>query len=323
MAKRSKGFRTRISILRSIRYGIENFIRNIWLSLAAILVMSLTLLIVFLSVVSNDILKNAITDIRQKVDMSIYLSKDVDKVSIKHIRQKIERIDNVKEVKFISSEESRKEFIDKNKKDNDMIEAINNSVDKFPAIYRIKLHDIQDTKELKELVKNDNEVKDFLDPNIPPSFMDDDNKQAFDNIGKYASFAEKLGIAAVALFTIVALLVMFNTIRMAIFNYKDEISIMKLIGAKRWFIRTPFLIEASIDGIISSLIASGISYYLIGTLTDVAATQWFIKGDVIEKTTNILYNQWYFVLLAMMAVGTAIGLISSMIATRRYLKFKV
>ncbi len=302
---------------------MENFIRNIWLSLAAILVMSLTLLIVFLAIVSNDVLKNAIADIRQKVDMSIYLSNDVDKVTIKHIKEKIERIENVKSVKFISSEESRKEFIDKNKTDNSMIEAINNSVDKFPAIYRIKLHNIQDTKALKDLVKNDKEVKNFLDPKNPPSFLKNDNKKAFENIAKYANFAEKLGIAAVILFTVVALLVMFNTIRMAIFNYKDEISIMKLIGAKRWFIRNPFLVEASIDGIISSLIASSVGYYMVGTLTDVAATQWLIEGQVIEKTTNILYDRWYFVIFGMIMAGMIIGLISAVIATRRYLKFKV
>lgn len=322
MAKRSKAFRTYISVVRSLKYGVENFVRNIGISLAAILVMSLTLLIVFLTVVSNDILNNAIYDVRQKVDMSIYLSNKVDKVTVKNIYRKLTRLSNVKEVKFISSEQSRKEFIASNNQDDSILEAISESPNKFPAIFRIKLHDIEDTSQLVDMVKTDQELITFLDQNNQPSFMANDGKETIGNIAKYANFAEKLGIIAVSLFTLIALLVMFNTVRMAIFNYKNEISIMKLIGAKRWFIRTPFLVEAMIDGMIASLIASLMGYYMVNTLKDVAATQWLIESNVIEKTTNILYNQWYLVILVMMLMGMMIGLISSSVAIRRYLKFK-
>ncbi len=318
--KKSSGFRKWISFWRMIRYGLENFIRNAWLSLAAILVMSLALLIMFVSVAANDILKNAITDIRQKIDMSIYLNNVTDKKVVKSIKNKVEQVDNVREVVYVSSESVRKEFAIENNADKATLEALEEAVDKFPIILRIKLKDLDDTTELEYLVRKDPEIKKALDPNNPPSFLVTDSRETIDNISKYANSAEKIGIGAVGVFVIIALLVSFNTIRMAIFNRKEEIYMMKLIGASNAFIRTPFVVEAIISSIISSLIALILGYYSINALKNIAATKWLIDSSVIDKTIGYLGDKWYVVIFSIIGVGVLLATISSLLATRKYLK---
>lgn len=319
-AKDKRNFKPLTTAWRMLRYGVESFIRNAWLSLAAILVMSLTLWIIFVSVAANDILKNAITDIRQKVDMSIYLKNLTETKDIKEIKQKVAALDNVRQVEYISAEAARKEFAEINNDDKEALEALTEAIDKFPITLRIKVKQLEDTTELEYLVKNDQQIQQALDPNNPPTFLVNNSREAVNNIAKYANSAEKVGIGAVIFFTIVALLVMFNTIRMAIFNRKGEIYMMKLIGASKAFIRTPFVIEAIISSMIASAIALGLGYYSVNAIKDVAATKWLIDSSVIDKTILFINNKWYLVAAAIFITGALISGLSSFLATRRYLK---
>lgn len=313
-AQQKRHRRQWITFMRMCRYGINNFSRNAWLTIAATAVMTITLLIMFMTLIARNVLVDTVAEIREKVDMSIYVKTDTKEKDVKTIQQGLEKLPTVKTVTYISPEEARKDFADQNKKDQSTLDALNEATNVLPGTFRILLADINQTEELRSFVATNETYKKNKDPNREPSFAGE-RRDAIQEIGGWVAFAEKAGLVASAIFVAISSLIVFNTIRMAIFNRKDEIQMMKLIGADRNFIRGPFVVEAIVYGFIAAVIATalgiGVLYLSSGTLT--------AKGIVVNNTINFLTDYIGFVLLGMILLGALIGILSSLLATRRYL----
>lgn len=304
-----------ITFGRIIKYGLSSFARNAWLSVAATAVMTITLLIIFGSLVARTVLVDTVEDIKDKVDISIYVEKDTSSDSVKKMEDSIMSLESVRGVQYVSPEEARKNFASRNSSDEDIRAALIEAENEFFGILNVKLVDIGDTEELKNLVDNDKDIKNHLDPDHPPTYASS-RKEVIDSIANSIGFAEKVGLLAGAIFTTIASLIIFNTVRMAIFNRREEIYMMKLIGANRNFIRGPFIVEAVVCGMIASLVATGLGYAVISF----AKTRLEAYGIVVAPLAEVLQSHIIPVLLAMMAIGSLIGVISSWTATRRYLK---
>jgi cell division transport system permease protein len=158
-------------------------------------------------------------------------------------------------------------------------------------------------------------LKQYIDPDRKPTFIGG-RKSATDTIASWTRVAQQLGIGMSIVFISISMLIIFNTIRMAIFNRKEEIQMMKLIGADRSFIRGPFVVEAVVYGFIAAVIATTLGIVLLTSLTGKLQT-W---GLEIAPTEKLIMTYLPFVALAMIATGALIGMISSLLATRRYLK---
>lgn len=158
-------------------------------------------------------------------------------------------------------------------------------------------------------------LKDNIDPNREPSFAGD-RKSAIENIGRWVGFAEKAGLLSSIIFVAISSLIVFNTIRMAIFNRKDEIQMMKLIGADKSFIRGPFLVEAVVYGCIAAVIATILGLVLL----QASSSKLLAAGVNIDGTLAFTTTYMPLVLLCMVVLGGLIGIISSLLATQRYLK---
>lgn len=304
-----------ITFVRMIRYGINNFSRNAWLSIAATAVMTITLLVVFVTLSARNVLVDTVGEIRDKVDMSIYVQTDIREGDVEKIRKGLEALGSVKNVSYISPEQAREEFAQQNKGEAETLNALNEATNEFPGTYRIQPVDINDTEELRSFVENDPTLKENIDPNREPSFAGE-RRAAIENIGRWVSFAEQAGLVASAIFIAISSLIVFNTIRMAIFNRRDEIQMMKLIGADRAFIRGPFVVEAMVYGFIAAVLATAIG---IGILYG-ASEPLMNYGIVLTSTIDFITAYIGFILLAMILLGALIGVISSRLATRRYLK---
>lgn len=307
-----------ISLGRIIRYGFDNFIRNSWLSLASTVIMTITLIIIFFSVVANVVLSQTVEQIRDKVDMSIYVVNTIDDKSVDLIKKELSKINGVVEVRYKSASEAREELARKNSDSDEVLEAINTAINMLPGVFNIKIEDINDPSELEKFVAANQNIKKFLDPKNPPSFASE-RREAINNIASKAIFFERLGIVLVAIFILIAMLVIFNTIRMAIFNRKDEIYMMRLIGANPSFIRGPFIVEAILNGVIAASAAMGVSYAIM-QLGQAKITE---SGISMELTINFIRNQWYLALIILIGLGCLIGIISSLLATRKYLRQRV
>ena len=315
LAQQKRHRRQWLTFVRMCRYGINNFTRNAWLTVAATAVMTITLLIIFATVIASNVLADSVAELSKKVDMSIYLRTGTTEQQAKPVIHALGQLSNVENVTFISSEQARAQNAQNNKTDQDVLEAISQATNKLPAVIRINLKNINDTAQLDEFVKKNKELKSIGDPNRAPSFAGS-RRNAIENIGRWANFAQRAGLAASVLFVVISSLIVFNTIRMAIFNRKDEIEMMKLIGAEKSFIRGPFLVEAVVYGCIAAVLAT-----TIGVSLFVAASEKLQSYGIATANTTIALTMYLgVVLLVMIGLGALIGVISSALATRRYLK---
>jgi cell division transport system permease protein len=314
-AQQKRKRRQWITFMRMCRYGVNNFSRNAWLTIAATAVMTITLLIVFITLASRNVLLDTVGVIREKVDMSIYVKTDVSDEAVKTIQSDLEKLKTVRKVTYVSPEEGQKDFAKNNKSDSGTLDALNEATNKLPGIFRVSIADINDTSELDQFVKNNQTLKKNIDPAREPSFAGD-RRSAIQNIGRWVSFAEKVGLVASVIFVAISSLIVFNTIRMAIFNRKEEIQMMKLIGADRSFIRGPFVVEAVVYGFIAAVIAT-----VLGMLILYSAKDTLLSYEVaVQPTIDLLTLYAGVVVLAMILLGALIGVVSSLFATHKYLK---
>jgi len=303
-----------ITFIRMCRYGVNNFSRNAWLTIAATAVMTITLLIVFATLAARSTLVSSVDVIRENVDMSIYVKNDTSVDAVKKIQGGLEDLKSVKSVSYVSPDDARKAFAVANGEDTDALKALNEATNRFPGTFNVQLVDINDTTELRKFTETDKTVKESLDPNRPPSFAGD-RRSAIEGIAQGVVFADRVGIIATIVFVVISSLIVFNTIRMAIFNRRDEIEMMKLIGADKSFIRGPFIVEAVVYGFIAALLATG-----LGLAGLYAVKDRLIGGIEIQPTIDFVSSYLGFVLLGMILLGAVIGIFSSLLATRRYLK---
>jgi len=240
---------------------------------------------------------------------------DTSSEDARKIRDEIAKLSDVKSVTYISPSEARADFANQNKGDAQTLEALNEATNKLPGTFRVAIVDINNPSQLDHFVKTNALYKAHADPNREPSFSGE-RRSAIENIGAATKFAERVGLVASLIFIIISSLIVFNTIRMAIFNRKEEIQMMKLIGADRNFIRGPFIVEAVVYGFIAAILATILGMVaLYGVKQKLADYQIAIDGTVQLATVYI-----GFVLLAMIVAGSLIGVISSLLATRKYLK---
>jgi cell division transport system permease protein len=254
--------RRTLTFVRMFRYGLNNFSRNIWLTVAATAVMSVTLIIILVTLVARNVLLETVADIGSKVDMSVYLSSEAPESKIMQLKGQIEGLDNVKSVRYISASEAREDQAKQNKQDGETLEAIKEAANRLPATLRVYLVDINDTSSLDAFIKGSKLFQEIKDPSKEPSFQGE-RRTAISRIAEWVKLAEIGGAVMTVVFTIISSLVVFNTIRMAIFNRRDEIQMMKLIGAERAFIRGPFLVEAAMYGFIAAIVATAAGYALV------------------------------------------------------------
>ena len=304
-----------LSFYRVIRYGTDSFIRNSWLSIAATAVMTITLLIIFTAFVAQNILTDTVSQLSNKVGMSIYLKTDTTKKVGDDLVVELQKLSSVRSASFISSTAGRDRIIEINKDNSNFLEAITAATNKIPATLSVIVNNINDTSQLQDFVKENNLLKANIDPDHKPSFAGE-RRDAIDKIGNAAGYAQKVGIIAGSVFVVISSLIIFNTIRMAIFNRKEEIQMMKLIGADKSFIRGPFLVESIIYGVLAAIVATGIGIWGLYGLTNTLAKDYLY----IQPTTDLVTLYAGLVLLAMIAIGAVIGIISSLFATRSYLK---
>lgn len=314
-AQAKKHRRQWLTFLRMCRYGVNNLTRNAWLTIAAMAVMTITLLIVLLTVVAQNALLDTAKEVGKNIDRSIYLQTGTTEKEASQILTGLRKLSNVSDVSFVTSEEGRAKLAQDNKTDNGVLSALNEATNRIPATIRIQLKDVNDTSQLVGFVNTNQPLKQYIEPSRRPTFMSD-RKAATDTIADWTAVAQRIGIGASVVFTAMSILIIFNTIRMAIFNRKDEIEMMKLIGADKSFIRGPFVVEAIVYGVIAAIIATIIGATVLYNIRANVAG-W---GLAINSTISLFTTYIAAVILAMVLLGALIGMVSSLLATRRYLK---
>lgn len=306
-----------ISMGRVWRTGLQNLTRNLWLTSAATLVMVVTLSTVLGTYAANLTFSRTIATVTDKIDISIYLKDDVKKERRDQLQTELAHVDNVKSVEFVSKDQALKDFLDKYKDKPDVANSITQiETNPLPASFRIKPQDPNKLDPISEFINRDDIKKLQSDK---PSYSGE-RKNAIDKIVKAANFIKIAGIVASVVFGVISILIIFNTIRMAIFNRKDEIEIMKLIGAKKWYIRGPFLVEAALYGMFAAVLSTVLTTLML-SLQGVRL-KYYLEDIDTEYTKQVFTDHRLLILVIMMTLGVLIGIISSSLATRKYLRMK-
>ncbi len=311
------------NISRIFKYGVIGFGRNIWLSITATIVTTLTLVLLLATIVAGAVLNSTADAMREKIDISIFFEPGTSKTLLASMATTMKKDDNVKEVNYSTSEEEVAKQIQeyKDKDDQKMLEAYETVgtdllAKRQPAVMRVKVYDTGYLDSIKRIVNNDEEFKEHLSKSKDPTY--DTNSSTISTISSWADVATKGGIALSVLFLVISTLVIFNTIRMAIFSRSEEIYMEKLVGADNSFIRGPFLVEAMMSGIFAGVLSGVIGIIGYNALAP-KLKAYEIKVDVIN---NFLMDPKNIILLFFALVGTGmiITLISSRLAVHKYLK---
>jgi cell division transport system permease protein len=302
-----------LQLWRVMHAGAHNFMRNLWLSTAATAVMTITITIVLLSFISNSALTNTIRGVTDKIDISVYLSDTITAEQLATLRAKLESDPNVTSITYVSKAEALANWRKQHAGDQQLLNAASEADNPLPASFQVKAKDPRELDSLTTLT-NQPDVKPLLDPKTPISYSGN-NKTTIDKIVRFSNFFKTAGLIVSLIFVIVSTLIIFNTIRMAIFTRRDEIEIMKLVGATKWFVRGPFLFEAAFYGILAAIMATVLAYVML------FAGGPKIKGYVdLSAALNLFETYPVIVLLGAMLVGVLIGMFSSLMAMGRYLK---
>ena len=304
---------------RIVKYGTKGFGRNIWLSTAATVVMAITLIILFITIVASVILTNTAEMMKDKIDITVYFKPNTSAEILEQLTDTIKQDSNIKSVETSTSEEEYEKFLQENANSDEVLNILDEEmkalmIGKMQSTMRIKVYNVDDLSSIKTIVEDDELFKKYTDKEKVPTY--DVNQAEIATITSWAKIARTGGIILAAVFLVISILIIFSTIRMAIFSRREEIYMMKLVGADKSFIRGPFLVEAEICGIIAGVAAATISYFgfkflsprLIGYGIDVGSI-----NNILESNKLIL------VFLAFIASGILIGRISARLAVSKYL----
>ena len=304
-----------ITVERIIKNGFVNFGRNVWLAIAAIAMMAITLTILLFAIIANATFTHSINELTSKIDVVEFLKDDVSKAQVDKQIAQLKQLPNVKAVSYTTKNDALLAYERQNANNPTLLAAISQTDNPLPASITIKpvdpdkLQDIQDflDKPAQKALQGD------------PTSFSGDRKEAINKITAATHFFEQAGVIGIIIFIIISMLIIFNTIRMAIFNRRDELIIMRLLGASTAYIRGPFVVETMLYG----AVAAAISLIVCWSLFRLAAS-------TLNATTlgllDISYSSSYFskhlssILTIQLLVGILIGAASSGIATRRYLR---
>lgn len=305
--------RALISFGRIANAGFHNFVRNAWLSTSAVAVMVVTLTIILSSMVLNSALTNTVNDIAQQITVSVYLKDEVEEATLEELKLALESNENVVGVNYISKQDALAIFQDQNRDDSTLLEVFAlTGADTLPASYEVTVRDLSNIDTIVAVTEEERFVA-----TVDETSVNEARKESIDNIAKAQDFITIASIGAAAIFAGISILIIFNTIRMAVFTRSDEIEIMKLIGATPRYIRGPFLFEASMYGVVAGIISTIVVYSVLLGLGPRVKNQLLIEPTIDSFSSNFI-----LVLIAAIIMGALIGLISSMFSLSRYLRFK-
>ncbi len=305
-----------ITLERVIKTGFINFIRNASLSVAATAVMVVTLTIVLFSVIANATFTNTIAQINDKIDISVYLKDSVTPDQHKQLITKLHGLANVKEVTFVSKDQALSNYREQNKDNLDLLLAISQTDNPLPATIQIKPKDPIKINDIKTVLEAP-EVKALQSDETSYS---GDRKEAIDKITRATAFFRKAVFISIIIFAVISMLIIFNTIQMAIFNRRDELTIMRLLGAGTWYIRGPFIFETMLYGIIAAIVSVSAVNFLFAVQSQAFNSSSLGLLDI--QYANEYFAKYFWLFLGMqLLAGIVIGALSALIATKRYLRF--
>lgn len=300
-----------LKLWRTFLEGKDNFRRNGWLTFATISVITLSLFIVSLSLLIGITTQSILQNMRGKVNVSVSFNPDVKEERIMEIKDELSKFKKeIASVEYISRDDALKQFLSDSGNDPIITKAIE-EIGENPLLASlvIKAVTAEDYPLIAEQIKNSAFQNDVSRINY------EKNKKIFDRLEHINKTIKSAGFAMGALFIFVAILITFNAIRITIYSHRQEFEVKRLVGASNLYVKMPFVFEGALYGLIAALVTvaliSGVAYYVSP----------FMQGAVSQGNFMRLYLDYFlYILSGVILLGISLGVVSSAIAIRRYLK---
>lgn len=301
-----------INIKRIVRSGLVSFWRNGFVSLAAIFVMTMTLVIIGSLMFLNGIVGQFVGYVKDKVDVNVYFVPNAQEEDIFDLTDAIKNLPEVSYVEFTGRDEALANFRERHQDDQLTLQALDELGDNpFGAALSIKAKEPSQYEGIAQFL-NDRTENSSGEPFID-SVNYAQNRVVIDQLERLTTFVERFGYAVIFLFAIASILITFNTLRLAIYTAREEISVMRLVGASNSYIRGPFIVEGTLYGAISGIV----SLLLFFPLT------LFVRGATLSAFGTDVFSfylsQLFIFIVVLIGAGVALGALSSFLAVRKYL----
>ncbi|MGH7141816.1 MAG: cell division protein FtsX [Minisyncoccia bacterium] len=309
------------TLKRIFRAGFLNFWRNGFVTLSSILMMTVTLFTLGVVLFTWVILNTTLSNLRDKADMSIYFTTTAPVDEIMALQTNLNALSEVATTTYTSADEELAEFQTRHQNDQLTLQALNElGSNPLGAVLEVKAKNINQYGTIATYVQQQQAVGSSTNANYSSiidhvDYFDEQHQQAIATLSDITGSAEKLGLVVVVILILTTLAISFNTIRLGIYTARDEISVMRLVGAAGGYIRAPFVVEGVFYGIFAGLLSLALLYPLAYWLGQ--ATQKFF-GDINVYTYYV--GHFGLLFLIIVGAGVALGAIASFLAVRRYLK---
>ncbi|MFA4873513.1 MAG: permease-like cell division protein FtsX [Patescibacteria group bacterium] len=301
-----------LSLARMIKFAVQNFWRNIWLSVVTVTIIFLTLCSLTSLILINVMSDQALNTVKSTLDIALTFKPVVPQLRVEEVRDTLQGLPYLSAVTLTTPEESLAAFRTKHAEDTTVIGALNALTENpFGATLTLRLSSLDYYPTLMKRI-------DEMGLSKEVERMDTGSyERIVARLEDISLRVRTFGYAVSGFFALIAILIVFNAIRMGIYNHRDEISIMRLVGATSWFIRGPFLIEALLYTIISCTLFWALMIPLVGSLTPylnafLGGIGFDLRGYLMTHLGSIMGFELILILL--------LTCISSMIAMARYLK---
>lgn len=300
------------AFFRVLKFAFQDFYRNFWLSIVTITVLILALLSINVLVSLNAVSEKMIGSVKDKIDVSVFFKRDITQSKIDNFQEKIKKLQEVKETNFIAKNQALATFKDIHKDDASIMEALK-EVEKNPLsdALIIKAHNTEDYGKILNILNLPENQEIIKYQNFT------NHKTIIERVTVFSDKVKKFGIGLSAIFSLIAVLIVFNAIRVTIYTHREEISVMRLVGASNSFIRAPFLIES----ILYSLIAMGSTILILyGSFAALSPYLSLFLGAYDFNLAEYYNNNFMIIFGAELGAVIILNVVSSGIAIARYLK---
>jgi cell division transport system permease protein len=299
-----------LTLTRTLKAGFQNFYRNGSLSIAAVSILTLSLLIISIIIVLSITANLGMKYVQDKIDIRVYFKSDVTESVMKDFRTEVTRYKEVKSADYISKDRALSEFKVTNSNKPDILKAIE-AVEDNPLLASVNIKAIN--PEQYDIIAKSIENSSFRENIASVNYQQ--YKLVIDRFNATLKTLRKTGAFLFILFSLIAILITFNVIRMTIFNHGTEIEIMRLVGASNNFIRLPFVFEGVIYGIVAAVIAIALLFPIVKIVTP------YVVGSTYVQVIQSDFGKYFLLIfIVQIVLGTLLGVISSLLAIRRYLK---
>lgn len=302
------------SFKRVIRAGFVGFWRSAFVSLSAIFVITITLLVVGGTMLFGQLLNTSLSLIRDKVDINVYLVTTASEENVLELKTSIEALPDVREVVYTSREDALAQFRERHRNDDLTIQALEELGDNpLGASLSIRAKETSQYESIAAFLEEHRE-KELTESPLIDRINFNQNKDAIDKLTRIIETVARVSYITTLVLIASSVLIAFNTIRLTIYTSREEIGVMRLVGASNMYIRGPFILQGVMYGLVSGVVTLLVLYPMVLWLGP--HTEAFFLFNIFEYfVTN--FGHFFLVLVGS---GIVLGTVSSTLAIARYLR---